>query len=158
MRLSTHASDTVRWGVAFTLAGYAQPAAISTVLRLMADQDDDVRDYATWALGEMHEADTPEVRAALWRNIDDRNEHVCGEALKGLAARGDEDVIPHLISRLKPDCRVFELHAAESLAAPALLPALLALDAQCGEPARGESHYWRNRLGDAIAACQPKHA
>lgn len=158
VRLSTHANDQVRWAVAFTLSGYTQPESIATLLHLMTDRDDEVRNYATWALGEMHEADTPQIRAALWRNVDDRDDDVRGEALDGLAQRGDTRVIPYLIAQLTPDCRVYALNAAETLADPVLLPALLALQASCSELADGKASYWKVRLRDAIAACSPPPA
>lgn len=158
VRLSTHASGDVRWSVACALAHYFQPAAIDTLLRLMNDRDDGVRDYATWAIAQMHEADTPEIRAALWRNLDDSNEDVVGEALCGLASRKDLAVLPHVIARLTPDCRVYELKAAGLLADPALLAALLALEAHCSESNADGLSYWESELRDAIAACRPKQA
>lgn len=156
VQLSTHANNDVRCNVACTLAQYTQPAAIEALLRLMRDRDDEVRDYATWAIGNMHETDTPEIRAALWRNLDDANEGVLGEALCGLASRKDRRVLPQVLARLTVDCRVYELKAAESLADPALLDALLALEAQSNSSAQDDSSYWRSELHDAIAACRPK--
>lgn len=158
VQLSTHSDAHVRWAVAFTLACYTQPESVATLLRLMSDSDDYVRDYATWALANMPEVDTPEIRAALWRNVDDRDEHVRAEALDGLAQRGDVGLIPCLRSRLTPDCPICVLTAAQTLASPVLLPALLALQAQCGKPADGPARYWRDRLEDAIAACAARTA
>lgn len=156
VRLAAHASHDVRCNVACSLGHYSSPAAIDALLQLMRDRDDEVRDYATWAIGDLHEADTAEIRAALWRNLDDANEGVLGEALCGLASRKDYGVLPHVLARLTPDCRVYELKAAESLADPALLDALLALETRCAASARNGSTYWSSMLRDAIAACRPK--
>lgn len=156
VRLSTHADDSVRWSVAFTLGRYSQPSSIDTLLRLMSDRDDGVRDYATWSIGEMHEADTPEIRAALRRNLDDSNEIVRSEALCGLANRNDPDLLPLLVPLLTPDCRVYELKAAAALADPALLDALLTLETQCSNTTKDESSYWLGELRGAIAACRPR--
>lgn len=60
-----------------------------TLLRLMNDPDDDVRDWATFG---RHQGghDTAEVRARFWKALDDPHPDVRGEASEGLALLGGQ--------------------------------------------------------------------
>ena len=89
VRLSTHRNELLRWDVAVSLGRYPEPAAIEALLRLASDSDDLVRNWATFGLGSMQEADTPEIRKLLWKNLQDRDAEVRGAALAGLTRRGD---------------------------------------------------------------------
>lgn len=150
VRLAEHRSAGLRWAVAVALGRYDEPEAIQALLRLARDTDDDVRDWATFGLGTMHDVDTPEVRELLWCNLRDPDPDVRGEALVGLAERGDRRAVAHLTGLLGEDCRVFELIAAEKFADRGLLPALQAL-----QPAIGDKHVdedWLRHLQEAIKA------
>jgi len=150
--LSAHPDDRLRWGVTVSLGKYEHPSATEALLRLAADPNDAVRDWATFALGSLRSSDTPEIRAALWRNLTDHDADVRGEALAGLAARHDERAVGYLLEHLRPDCRVYELDAAEALATPALLGPLRAVaDALTDNEKDG---YWFHRLQAAIEACR----
>ncbi len=155
LRLSTHRHAQLRYNVAISLGGYSDPGAIEALLRLASDTDDDVRDWATFELGTIHETvDTPAIRDILWKNLHDHHPDVQGEALVGLANRGDARAVDHLIQHLDIECRVYELEAAERLASPLLAPALRNLATHM---ARGEHHagsYWLGSLQRAIAACE----
>lgn len=151
VRLSTHRSELLRWNVAVSLGRYAEPAAIEALLRLGGDSDDLVRNWATFGLGSLQEADTPEIRDLLWKNLQDHDAEVRGEALVGLAERGDPRVIGYLAERLDTNCRVYELDAAEKLASPLLLEALQRTASGLNESE--VSSYWLGRLKAAIAAC-----
>lgn len=97
-----------------------------TLLRLMDDPDDDVRDWATFG---MHQGghDTPEVRARFWKALEDPNPDVRGEASEGLALLGDPDLAPRLDDLLRNDPAISPCYfiAAEELGDPRLLPAVL---------------------------------
>lgn len=151
VRLSAHRNESVRWNVAVALGRYPEPASIEALCRLAVDADDDVRNWATFGLGTAHEEDTPEIRDLLWKNLQDRDAEVRGEALVGLAARGDARAIDYLVEHLDADCRVYELEAAEKLASPLLLEALQAIARDWGSPKLDS--YWSGRLQAAIAAC-----
>lgn len=154
VRLSTHPNDLIRWNVAISLGGYSDPAAIEALLQLACDADSDVRDWATFGLGTIHEnIDTPAIRDRLWQNLHDTDPDVRGEALTGLANRGDAHALDYLIQHLDEDCRVYELEAAERLANPSLLPALRALAKQTEQGCCADS-YWLGSLQAAIAACE----
>lgn len=150
VRLAAHADGHVRFAVAYALGSYMDSAATHALLALARDHDDDVRDWATFALGSLHEVDSPEVRERLWRNLHDADRDVRGEALVGLAERGDRRAIDYLLAHLDDDCRIYQLMAAEKLAAKELLPALQEL-----LPAADDRHIdggWLRHLQDAVEA------
>ncbi|WP_395316891.1 HEAT repeat domain-containing protein [Variovorax sp. UC74_104] len=151
VQLASHSNKQLRWTVAVTLGRYPEPAAIEALLQLAHDPDDDVRDWATFGLGTSQEADTPQIRDRLWKNLHDHHEEVRGEALVGLAERGDTRVIDYLSEHLNAKCRVYELKAAEKIASPRLLEALQAIARDC--PETGLDGYWVHSLQSAIAAC-----
>jgi HEAT repeat protein len=97
----------------------------AALLRLMDDEDDDVRDWATFGLSkEGH--DTPQVRARLWKALDDPYAGVRGGAARGLAELGDRALIPRLEKLLREDEDLSEYYfwAARELRDPILLPAV----------------------------------
>lgn len=150
-----HPSEDIRYAVAFALGGNDDEASIAALLKLATDIDDDVRDWATFGLGSLCMADTPEVRECLWRNTQDGNEVVRGEALAGLACRHDERTIPLLMQALVDDeVRVYALEAAETMADSRLY---LPLKALWDEYASGQdcNRYWFSVLDSALQACTP---
>jgi hypothetical protein len=93
--LMDHDDPGLRLHVAMTLPHLldeTRPAerGVRALMVLMEDGDEVVRDWATAALGSMLDVDTPAVRDALARRLDDPDPVVFGEALVGLARRGDE--------------------------------------------------------------------
>jgi HEAT repeat protein len=154
IKLSSHRDGRLRWNVAVSLGMYHEPSAVEALLHLTADPDDAVRDWATFGLGSLQPADTPEIRAELWKNLHDTDDDVRGEALVGLAQRHDERVVEYLLKGLGPDCRVYELDAAEKLADPNTLSALQALAGTV--PEQDRRGYWFSRLQGAIDACSAR--
>jgi HEAT repeat protein len=113
---------------------------------LTSDVDSDVRDWATFNLGTQSRLDTPAIRAALWARVDDSDDEVRGEALCGLAEKGDRGVVDAVIRELFDERgSPLAVDAAEALPDPRLLPALLHLRANHTGVIHG--------LDDAIAAC-----
>ncbi|SMC29669.1 HEAT repeat-containing protein [Andreprevotia lacus DSM 23236] len=153
LALASHASAELRYAVAFALGSYFEPESTATLVALCGDVDDDVRNWATFALGALHEADTPEIRACLWRGVDDLHPEVRMEALSGLAKRKDEAVLGKLIAALGDEgCTTGILDAAEQLADARLLPALHGICERIeGDPEIDE--YWRRCLQHAVDAC-----
>lgn len=150
LRLSTHPDSRMRWQVAVALGSYEEPEAIAGLIRLSSDPSDEVRDWATFGLGTLRDDDTPEIRDALRRNLRDRDEDVRGEALVGLARRGDHGIVDVLITQLTPECHMYELDAAEALADPLLVEPLQALS-RAAPPSW--TAIWQARLDEALAAC-----
>ena len=94
----------VRFAVAFALSCFAdESAAIRVLLQLMEDSDPDVRDWATFGLGVQGNADTPEIRDALYERLDDGNPDTREEAVAGLGKRRDLRVLPDLLELLQQE-------------------------------------------------------
>jgi HEAT repeat protein len=130
--LADHSSAEVRLAVAFAVATISpQPLmteARIALLRLSRDPDPEVRDWATFGLGTLSDADGPDIRAALLARAEDANRDARAEALFGLAVRRDPRAVPHLIRALQsPYVGGLEVDAAAASADPRLLPALWAL-------------------------------
>ena len=70
-------------------AGAPATAVLDALIALSGDAEDDVRDWATFALGTLAEADDPALRDALAARLDDPDEATRLEAVHGLAVRGD---------------------------------------------------------------------
>lgn len=117
---ATHEDAFVRYRVASALGRYADEVAIDALVCLAADQDVMVRDWATFSLGSMLDIDSPIIREALWRNIDDKDVTVAGEALVGLAIRKEQRLLDVLKVRLVAGCSEYVISAADLMEAPCL--------------------------------------
>jgi len=135
-RLKTHPSEIVRDAVVYGLLSFVEDLAVHSLSELSNDQDDHVRDWATFGLGSMIEADTPQIREALFARLSDADDVVRGEALVGLALRKDEQAIEPLIQELEryPAEKIGSLliEAAEAMADTRLLPILTRLKQSSG--------------------------
>ncbi|MEO6714697.1 MAG: hypothetical protein ABIM89_14890 [Mycobacteriales bacterium] len=133
--LAAHEDSDVRFKVAMGLpAAFDEDnpddAIIAALINLSGDDDEDVRDWATFGLGTaLASVDTPDVREALWERTRDEHADTRNEALAGLAYRYDADVVPHLVTELEADdADPNAIHAASILGDPRALPALRRLD------------------------------
>jgi len=89
-RFKKHPDVEVRYAIAFALGGHEKEQAIALILELMNDTEPKVRDWATFGLGSQTEADSPAIRDALAARLADVDADTRGEALVGLANRGDD--------------------------------------------------------------------
>ncbi|HYP34038.1 MAG TPA: HEAT repeat domain-containing protein, partial [Burkholderiaceae bacterium] len=152
--LLEHADSRIRVALARTLGSYAEVDATASLMRLARDRDDDVRDWATFGIGALRDTDDEAVRALLWTNAHDPDRDVRGEAVVGLARRGDPRVVDLLKERLNGgDCRGYELEAVQEMPRPELLEPLQTLLADA-ERTRAHSGAWLRELLDAIDACE----
>lgn len=87
-----HADPGVRLAVAICLGGRESPESLATLAALCGDEDRDVRNWATFGLGSACRSDTPGVRDALAARLAEDDEEIRGEAILGLARRGDRRV------------------------------------------------------------------
>ena len=146
LRLSTHTSASVRHAVAGALGGSEDTASISTLIQMSSDPDAEVRNWATFGLGTMTDADSSELREALFGRIQDVHDETRWEALLGLARRNDNRVVPYIRSELQADVvAVFAVEAALEAGFRELLPALREL-----------ATWWdldSDLLADALSAC-----
>ena len=109
--------------MAFAFGCIETDTGIRTLIRLSRDQDDEVRDWATFGLGSLCERNTKAIRDALFSRIDDPHDDTRNEAIVGLARRKVGEVLPALIKELEEGKYLFSLsvEAATELAAPCLL-------------------------------------
>jgi HEAT repeat protein len=97
-----HTGADVRFAVACALGNFANdPCATETLLTLMQDADDDVRDWATFGLGVKGDLDSEKIRDALWQRMSDSITDVREEALVGLGKRKDKRALPALLVELQ---------------------------------------------------------
>jgi HEAT repeat protein len=149
-----HPDSLVRYGIALGLVGHEDDRAISALIRLANDEDRDVRDWAVTGLGSMIDADSPEIREALRQALADSDHEIRGEALVGLAKRGDSTIVPELLYEWRDDdVSLLSIEAAEEARDSRLYHRLksfteiLTLD---------DKSYFAERLADAIEACKPE--
>ncbi|MCB9668215.1 MAG: HEAT repeat domain-containing protein [Alphaproteobacteria bacterium] len=147
LALVGHRDADVRLGATLALATAPDPRALEALLALMADPDPDVRDWATFAVGSQRDEDTPAVREALWARLEDGHEDTRGEALVGLARRGEAVTSVLLGALAGPTWSPLALEAAAIVGDPGLLPVLEA------HPEAPEG-YLQSLLDDALAACR----
>jgi HEAT repeat protein len=101
--LKRHPDPGVRLAVAHGVAAHEGPEPVATLIELMTDSDDDVRDWATFGLGSISTADSPEIRDALRRRLEDPYEPARSEAVWGLAHRNDPAGLRLLLERLEAE-------------------------------------------------------
>ena len=150
-RLIHHPNERVRLGVTTGLSRHEDSQAIQGLITLSNDDSDDVRNWATFGLGSQIDMDSPEIRDALTARLPEENLEIRGEALVGLARRGDETVVNYIMKELASDeIKVLVLEAAEALADPALYPLLLKWKSlEDGN----EDQYFENQLKRTLEAC-----
>ena len=87
--------------MAFALGCFPNDAqSVRGLLKLTSDSDTDVRDWAVFGLGVLGDVDSPEIREALFRCLQDASQNVREEAAVGLAKRQDQRLIPKLLEML----------------------------------------------------------
>jgi HEAT repeat protein len=119
------ADPCVRWAVAYGVAGSERPEAIRTLMDLMEDDDDEVRNWATFGLasayvegsGRLGTMDSTDIRTALRKRMNDPFREVRNEAVWGLAVRRDPAALRVILDRLNSAEWVAgdEMAAAEAL-------------------------------------------
>lgn len=90
---ANHLSEEVRFGVTAALARREDKTSIETLIHLTKDESVMVRDWATFSIGSMIDADTPTIRNALADRLSDSDSDTRCEALMGLAIRKDKRVL-----------------------------------------------------------------
>ncbi len=97
------------------MEGSQRGDAIATLIELMDDAEDNVRDWATFELGTQCEVDTPAIRDALRKRLTDSYEEARSEAIWGLARRKDEQGLGLLLKRLDSEHWSGDEMAAEDI-------------------------------------------
>ncbi|HKT04097.1 MAG TPA: HEAT repeat domain-containing protein [Rugosimonospora sp.] len=131
LELARHPDPEIRRAAAQVLPALGQLAAddpnsrdavVSSLIALTRDGDEDVRDWACFALGtQLSDVDSPELRDALAERLDDEHDDTRCEATLGLARRSDPRTLPVLRLRLAaPNVYALEIESAGALGDPSL--------------------------------------
>lgn len=154
LKHTDHPDPLVRYGVVRGLLGQADDRAISALIRLAGDEDRDVRNWAVYGLGCEIDTDSPEIREALRQALTDPDHEIRGEALVGLAKRGDSTTVSELLHEWREnEVNILSIEAAEETRDSRLYHRLkrfteiLTLD---------DDPYFAERLADAVEACKPE--
>jgi HEAT repeat protein len=157
LSLRRNANTWVRLSATMALPRYeADGRVIPALIELSEDPDEGVREWATFGLGTQIDADTPEIREALVRRLDDPDGVTCAEALVGLAKRKDARIIPKLRDILRGGLEFAKprqelvLEAVEELGDSSLLPDLLSLRDRCREKYPGLSQ-WLDKIIEELS-------
>jgi HEAT repeat protein len=123
-RGACHALGTGLWESGVTLQQQAQVREI--FLSFLTAPDAYVREWAAFYIHcESSGLDSPEIRVALWRLVDDPKDAVRAEACAALGLLGDREIVPYLLRQFESGTVwSWNLDAAVQLADPAFLPAL----------------------------------
>jgi HEAT repeat protein len=105
-----HADSKVRLSVACALPsiidcewlGEAHPV-VTTLMQLTSDDDEHVRDWATFGLGTQVNVDGALVRQCLFTRLDDPHDDTRAEALAGLARRHVPEIERHVLDALSDE-------------------------------------------------------
>jgi HEAT repeat protein len=101
LRYQDHPDDDIRFAVSFALGCVPNnPHSIVGLTKLTMDSCSDVRDWAVFGLGVQGDSDSPEIREALCRCLNDTDEDVREEAAVGLGKRHDQRLLPRLKAML----------------------------------------------------------
>jgi HEAT repeat protein len=101
LHLKRHPDADVRYAVVHALSGHEDKRAIEGLIELSSDEDEDVRNWATFDIGSRIDTDTAEIRNALFLRLEEAEAEIRGEALVGLARRNDTRVITPLLRELE---------------------------------------------------------
>ena len=100
IRIRDNPDPEVRHAVACGMTSSTDTLAVETLILLMEDSGEDVRDWATFGLGSLREEDSSEIRGAFRKRLNDSFEDARQEAIWGLARRKDQQGLTLLLSRL----------------------------------------------------------
>ncbi len=129
LELRNHESSEIRFAVVHGLLTLEDEKSVGALIKLTTDEDEDVRNWATFGIGSQIEIDTPEIRDALFNRLDEDDHEIRGEALVGLALRKDERVLVPLLKELKSEnVGTLAVEAALELGDPKLCESLKDLE------------------------------
>jgi len=143
------------------MAACGCPLDIGELVNLSSHDDYQVRDWATFGLGQVVVEDTAQIRAALHARLYDSTEWVRDEAIRGLARRKDKTLLPILAQELEVRVESHLLEAARDLAEPSLCAALskarkiILEERKAGKDSKNYCSLedWERRWQEAAAAC-----
>lgn len=90
INFSSHPDTEVRFNVAFALGCFPDdPSSVCTLLQLIQDKDESVRDWATFGLGVLGNSNSEKICEGLLKGLSDSSEDVREESMVGLSKRRD---------------------------------------------------------------------
>ena len=150
--ISKHEDPQVRNSVVFGLLGHDAPEAISVLVLLSSDSNSDVRNWAMFGLGSQIDIDTPEIKQALFSGLSDSDDETRGEAILGLAVRGDCRIVDLILKEWEGQTiSKLSLEAAEVSGDPRLYSCLVNFLENID---LDEDPEFREQLEQAITACK----
>lgn len=155
LEIAKHENSDVRHGVVFGLLGHEDLDAIQALIYFTKDTDAEVRNWALFGLGMQIETDTSEIRTALFEGLQESDVEARGEAMVGLAVRGDARVVDAILNEWDSEEMISQLsiEAAGAIGDPRLLPDLQGF---LEKMELDDDSVFRDYLVDAIASCQIK--
>lgn len=145
-----HPDFWVRWYLTSAFGSDGTPASTAALIKLLVDEDEVIRDWATFALGNDYKDYTPAVRAALVARLDDSDAITQLEAINGLVERGEAVVLDAILRACQPDSQSRTLWERADPADPyRVLPALEAMQDDAELSAADAE-----KLRAAIVACR----
>lgn len=146
-----HASNEVRFAAVHGLMGRDDEVSANALVKLTTDEDRDVRNWAAFALGQGTDGDTPAIRDALLALLAEDDAEIRGEALIGLARRGDPRVLAPLKKELSGEFQgAWCIEAAGALSDASLVPLLEKLRDRMSPE---DLDAFGDEIEDAIEAC-----
>jgi HEAT repeat protein len=111
INLRNHPDADVRHAIACCIELRKHPEGVNVLTALMEDEDEVIRDWATFPLGNddvieggmRRFTDSPEIRTAFRRRLDDSYEEARREAIWGLALRNDPLGVSLLLKHLESE-------------------------------------------------------
>jgi HEAT repeat protein len=154
LKLIDHSGVDFRRAAAHGLSCLDDRRATDGLIALCQDSDAYTRDWASFGLSEMCIIDYPDLRAELHRQLDDPNPEIRGQAMIGLARRGNHSCSTAVSKELRGDFHgIWAVNAAGHLGTPSLVndledmrPKILA--------DMGPDHYFLRDLETALNACR----
>lgn len=140
----------VRRATVQALLGVRNSVAVAILIALSRDKKSDIRDWATFGLGEQIETDAASLRAALWDRVNDRHRNTRAEAINGLAKRGDARIKPIILDALESETAgTLLFDAIAAMHDPDFLQPLKRMYRTYRNDASIDSH-WLHKLGQCI--------
>ncbi len=156
IHFKNHQNKIVRDGLVFALLGIELNCAIDALIFLTEDKYKSIRDWATFGLGTQISKDTPKIRTALWKKVNDKDQDTKLEAIVGLAQRKDcaiKDVIVKELQNGEMGTLIFD--AVLELGDKIFLP-LLKKNLQNAQEREDINPHWITDLQECIKTMEEK--
>jgi HEAT repeat protein len=147
----TNPNASVRFATVHALSQKDDTLSLEGLILLSRDTDRDVRNWATFGLGQMTQTDSIAIRDALLERLTEPDSEIRGEALVGLSKRGDMRALQPLKQELVGEFKgAWCIEAAHELKERSLAPLLIALKERMSPE---DISTFGDELDEAIISC-----